>query len=103
MLKNIYDEKLKIEKEKEEIEKTLNQATILKNNLQHDNFKIQAQQKELIDNAKLKAREILLNAKDEASDLISKMKNLSVSDFHLKEMNNIRNTINSSIKNITFC
>ena len=30
------------------------------------------------------------------------MKNLSVSDFHLKEMNNIRNTINSSIKNITF-
>lgn len=102
LLKNIYDEKLKIEKEKEEIEKTLNQVTILKNNLQHDNFKIQAQQKELIDNAKLKAREILLNAKDEASDLISKMKNLSVSDFHLKEMNNIRNTINSSIKNITF-
>lgn len=102
LLKNIYDEKLKIEKEKEEIEKTLNQVTILKNNLQHDNSKIHAQEKELIDNAKLKAREILLNAKDEASDLIAKMKNLSVSDSNLKEMNNIRNTINSSIKNITF-
>ena len=34
LLKKIYDDKLAIEKDKEQIEKNLNQVAILKNNLQ---------------------------------------------------------------------
>ena len=65
-----------IEREKEEIQKNLNQVEVLKKNLQRDDSKLKQQEQELINNAKLKARDILLDAKDEASKLISEMKKI---------------------------
>ena len=100
ILKKIYDDKLKIEKEKEEIEKTLNQVTLLRNNLQKDDSKIKAQEKDIINKAKLEARKILLEAKDEATSLIHQIKDIS-NNSSLKELHNIRNSLNESIKNIS--
>lgn len=101
LLKSIYDDKIKIEKEKEEIQKNLHQVEILKNNLQRDDSKIREQEKEIINKAKLNARQILLDAKDDATSLINQMKEISESSFDLKKLNNLRNSLNNSIKNIS--
>ena len=101
LLKSIYDDKLKIEKEKEQIEKNLHQVELLKNNLQRDDSKIREQEKEIINKAKLEARNILLDAKDDATSMINKMKEISESSSELKELNNMRNSLNNSIKNIS--
>ena len=101
LLKSIYDDKLKIEKGKEQIEKNLHQVELLKNNLQRDDSKIREQEKEILNKAKLEARQILLNAKDDATSMISKMKEISESSSELKELNNMRNSLNNSIKSIS--
>ena len=96
LLKNIYDNKAKIEKEKSEIEQKLTEVENLKKSLERDNTELNNQEKEIINNAKIQARNILLEAKDEANEIISKMnKNLSNSS-----LNNLRNELNKDIKNI---
>ena len=98
LLKNIYDNKIKIEQEKIEIERNLNQITLLRKQLEKDNSALQKKEKELIINAKSEAREILLQAKNEATEIINSMKTLSNSSENLKELNNMRNKLNESIK-----
>lgn len=98
LLKKIYDDKIEIEREKEEIQKNLNQVEVLKKNLQRDDSKLKQQEQELINNAKLKARDILLDAKDEASKLISEMKKIENTSGAVDELNKLRNSLNSSIK-----
>lgn len=98
LLKKIYDDKIEIEKEKEEIQKNLNQVEVLKKNLQRDDSKLKQQEQELINNAKIKARDILLDAKDEASKLISEMKKIENTSGAVDELNKLRNFLNSSIK-----
>ena len=63
MLKNIYDNKSKIENEKLEISKKLNEISELKKSLERDNTKLNEQEHEIINNAKIQARNILLDAK----------------------------------------
>ena len=98
LLKKIYDDKLKVENDKEQIEKNLNQIELLKKNLQRDDSKLKQKEKELIDNAKLEARKILEDAKDDATRLINQMKEIKENSKNLTELENIRNQINSSIK-----
>ena len=101
LLKTIYDDKITIEKEKEQIEKNLHQVELLKNNLQKDDSRVREQETEIINKAKLEARNILLNAKDDATTLINRMKEISEASSELKELNNLRNSLNNSIKNIS--
>lgn len=98
LLRKIYDDKIEIERKKEEIQKNLNQVEVLKKNLQRDDFKLKQQEQDLINNAKLKARDILLDAKDEASKLISEMKKIENTSGAVNELNKLRNSLNSSIK-----
>ncbi len=97
LLKNIYDDKLLIEKEKIETEKNLNQITILRQNLEAEQTKLNETKKDLVDNAKMEARSILLEAKEEAQDMI---KELQINNISLKKANEIRNKINDKIKNL---
>lgn len=101
LLKSIYDDKLKIEKEKDQIEKNLHQVELLKNNLQRDDSKIREQEKDILNKAKLEARKILLDAKDDATSMIGKMKEISEYSAELRDLNNLRNSLNNSIKNIS--
>lgn len=96
LLKNIYDDKSLIEKEKDEIQKQLNQITLLRKSLERDNSLLKQQEKDLIDNAKIKARNILLNAKEDASEII---KQINRSNNSI-EADNLRNELNTKIKNI---
>lgn len=95
LLKNIYDSKSEIEKEKELISKSLQEVEELKNNLKHQNTDVLNKEKELIANAKQEAKQILLDAK-ETADLIIKELNTSKS---ASQANKLRNELNDKISN----
>ena len=102
LLKNIYDDKALIEKEKEDITKELNQVKLLRKSLERDNTSLKQKESELINNAKIKARNILLDAKEEANEIIKEMNNLAKENKlnSNSELSNLRNTLNSKIKDI---
>ena len=79
LLKNIYDQKSKIEQEKVDIDTKLENISNLKKSLTHDNEKLKAEELNIINNAKIKARNILLDAKEEANDIIKEMTSISKS------------------------
>ena len=96
LLKTIYDDKSLIEKEKEEIQKQLNQINLLRKSLERDNSLLKQQELDLINNAKTKARNILLDAKEEATNIIKQLNNSKDSN----QINTLRNKLNADIKNI---
>ena len=98
MLKNIYDDKLEIEKEKERYTKNANQVEALRKSLERDNSKLIKESNMIISNAKQKAREILLDAKDEANYII---KELDKEELNAKNANELRNKLNTSISNLS--
>ena len=102
MLKSIYDDKALIEKEKEDITKELNQVTLLRKSLERDNQSLKNREEELINNAKVKARNILLDAKEDANEIIKEMNNLAKENklSNISELSNLRNALNSKIKDI---
>ena len=100
ILKKLYDDKLKIEHDKEEIQKNLNQIEVLKKKLQRDDSKLLAQEREIIDRAKIEARQILLEAKDKASNVISEISEISSSN-EINKLNSLRNKLNDSVKAIS--
>lgn len=97
LLKNIYDNKAKIEAEKQETEKYLEEIKTLKASLIQDNSNLEKQKIDLINNAKIEARKILLNAKDEANEIIKNLNNSS----DIKTQNNLRNKLNNDINSIS--
>ena len=98
LLKNIYDNKTQIEKEKNIISKELENVETLKKSLKRDNSNLIEQEKSIIQNAKIEARNILLEAKEEANSIISNMNKANTS---INELNNLRNKLNLDIKNIS--
>lgn len=98
LLKNIYDNKAEIEREKEEIEDKLKSISELEKSLIRDNETLRKQEQDLINQAKIKARNILLDAKEDAKEIIKEMNHLASSD--LKTADNLRNQLNQKIKKI---
>jgi len=101
VLKNIYDNQKQIEAEKEKIEINSKEIEKLKKELQKDNTDVRNKEKEIIENAKIEARDILLKAKDDATKIIRDMSSIQNSSEALKELNNLRNTLNDSIREIS--
>ena len=97
LLKNIYDNKAEIEREKTEIDTKLANISDLENKLKNDYETLKNKEQELISNAKVKARNILLDAKEEANEIIKEMNSLSSSDRKLAD--SLRNKLNEKIKN----
>ena len=100
LLKQIYDDKAYIEKEKENIEKNSNQIKLLREQLNTKLQNIQVKESNIINNAKLEAKKILEDAKSEVSNKIKLLNNITnkIDSTSLKDLNNIRNDLNSSIK-----
>lgn len=96
VIKNIYDNQIAINKEKEIIEKNSNQIELLRKSLENDLSKVHEKEQDIIEKAKHEARDILLTAKDTASSIISQMNDLT--SQNLKEANNLRNKLNDEIK-----
>lgn len=98
LLKNIYDDKLAIEEEKEKIQKNSNQIELLRKSLERDNSKLTAEAENIVADAKFKARNILLDAKEEANDII---RELNKESTNVKIANSMRNKLNKSIDSLS--
>lgn len=103
LLKNIYDDKIRIEQEKEKTIQNSNQIELLRKKLENQSTNIENRETEIIEKAKIEAREILLKAKKDANNLISELNNIqsSLSNNALKEANSVRNTLNENIQNLS--
>jgi len=104
LVKNIYDDKLLIEKEKEKILKNSNQVEMLRKQLENDVSDVETRKNDIINNAKNEARNILISAKEEANDIIKELNSLYdnasvVSKDSLKKANSLRDNLNAGIKN----
>ena len=98
LMKNIYDSKLAIEKEKEKIEKNSNQIEALRKSLEIQNNNQKEKQDKILDSARNEAKQILQSAKDEANSVIRKLNNLGKND--LTSANNLRNELNDKLKDL---
>lgn len=98
LLKSIYDDKITIENKKSEIEDNLKQIENIKKSLEQDQSSLIEKQQKMIDDAKIEARDILLSAKEKATEIIRQL-----NDEHLntKYANQLRNKLNDKIKNIS--
>lgn len=122
VLKNIYEDKLTIEKEKEEWQKNKNQIELLRKSLEQEQFSQKDKKEEQIEKAKQEAKKILIDAKETANSTIKSLNNLyenlkfleeidienlsdsEIANFvkqhfskdNLKRANNLRNTLNTS-------
>lgn len=96
LLKNIYDNKLKVEKQVEETEKNLRQVESLRKSLEKKQDDVLEKRAKMLEDAKLEARDILLSAKEEATEIIHELS----ASVDLKQANNLRNKLNDKIRNI---
>ena len=97
LLKEIYDNKIKIEKEKETISKNLNQIEQLRKKLEKDYSASEEKAILLVENAKKEARDILLDVKDEATEIIKQM-NAIKSKNNVQDLYDLKNDINNKLK-----
>ena len=104
LLKNIYDNKLQIEKEKDETTKNLNQVEMLRKKLETDYSDLEEKAKEALIKAKNEARDILLDVKEDADKIIKEMNSISKnkSKASMQYLYDLKNEINSKIKDVTY-
>ena len=96
LLKSIYDDKLLIEKEKENILNKSKEINEIKGSLELQYSNLEKDKKQLIDNAKNEAREILIDAKKEANEIINRISNSK----DAKTANDLRISLNKKIQNL---
>lgn len=94
LLKNIYDDKLQIEQEKEKILEQSNKIEELKNALEFDNSELEDQKREIINKAKFEAKNIILDAKETADNIIKQLDDTT----SLKNANALRNELNNKLR-----
>ena len=94
LLTNIYEDKRIIEKEKEKIKKNSEEIEKIKKSLNIDLSALKKQEFEIIENAKAKAKSILLDAKDDANEIIKKIEETNSN----KEANSQRALLNKKIQ-----
>ena len=92
LLKSIYEDKLTIEREKEKILASSSEIDTLKAKLSNQKRDLEEKKSELINNAKLEAKAILLQAKKDADNII---KELSSSKNNTKARNELTEKINN--------
>ena len=98
LLKNIYDNKSSIEKEKLQISQELEHVSTLRKSLEKENKELKQQEQDIIQHAKIEARNILMQAKEDANHMLKEMS----SSTNRKDLENARNTLNAKIKEISF-
>ncbi len=96
LLKNIYDNKSSLEKEKLQISQELERISNLRKSLEKENKELKQQEQDIIQHAKIEARNILIQAKEDANHMIKEMS----SSTNRKDLENARNTLNVKIKEI---
>ena len=96
LLKTIYDDKISIETQKKQIAQELDHVTNLRKSLEVENEAVRQQEQDSLNHAKLEARNILLEAKEEVNHMMKQMKSAT----NYKDLENIRNHLNTKMKEI---
>ncbi len=99
LMKNIYDDKIEIEKEKEKIKQNSAQVEELRKKLENQNKFWQEKQNNILQKAREEAKEILSDAKEEATSVINELNSLGKND--LAKANNLRNKLNEKLKDVS--
>lgn len=104
LLKGIYDNKLEIERQKEETAKNLNQIESLRKKLETDYSDLEQKANTMIIKAKAEARDILLNVKEDADKIIKEMNSITKnkSKNSMQELYDLKNDLNIKIKNTSY-
>lgn len=104
LLKGIYDNKLEIEKQKEETSKNLNQVELLRRKLETDYSDLEQKANEMIIKAKAEARDILLDVKEDADRIIKEMNNISKkkNKNSMQELYDLKSNLTNKIKDVTY-
>lgn len=97
LLNSIYEDKRMIEEEKSKITATSSEIEALKSSLQIDSDSLKEKETEILENAKIKARQILLDAKEEANEIIKELENRP----NAKKSNELRNKLNKKIDDLS--
>ncbi len=97
LLNEIYENKRQIEVDKSKIEIDLREAQKLKNQYQLDFEQLTKTENDIIEKAKIQAREILLEAKEDANKMIRELEQQP----NAKKSNQIRNTLNQKIDDLS--
>lgn len=106
LMKSMYQDKIEIEQEKENIQKNVNQIELLRKSLEKENIDVKRKEQELIENAKKEARDIILSAKYEINGIIREMNRLekeaenNIYNDSIKEANRLRNRLNQNLQEI---
>ena len=116
LIKNIYDSQKEIEEKKRQISENLEKTEKIKAELQIKNTKRIEEEQNIIQNAKIQARNILLDAKEEANEIIKNMQNIkeqAINTWQMqagqqigdnnadRKLNELRNKLNNAIKEKT--
>lgn len=96
ILKKVHDDKVIIENEKEQIKINSARQSQLTKDLENTKADLNEKKSQYIEKAKQEARDILLNAKEDANSIIKEMENMKDSS----NLNNLRNSLNSKIKTL---
>lgn len=102
LLKNIYDDKLIIESEKDEITKNKNQIELLRKSLEQEKNTQNDLKEDKIEKAKIEAKNLLLDAKEDANSTIKELNTLynNLKDFEEIDLDNWSDTqIANFVKN----
>lgn len=109
LMKNIYDDKIAIEKERFETEKNLSQIEVLRKSLEKENSDVKKREQELIEKAKIEARNLLLSAKEEVNEIIKEINKIQkdyqnysdiINDNGLNKANQLRNKLNDKLQSV---
>lgn len=96
LLNKIYEDTRILEEEKSKIEANLIEIEALKKSYEEKSSQLQAAETEILENAKIKARNLLLEAKEDANHIIKELENSS----NAKQVNTLRNQLNQKIENL---
>lgn len=102
LLKGIYDNKLEIEKQKEETYKNLHQVELLRKKLETDYSDLEEKANTMIIKAKAEARDILLDASENADRIIKEMNNISKKKNSMQELYDLKSDLTNKIKDVTY-
>lgn len=97
ILQSVYKEKNKLELEKTKLEDELQKVSLLRKSLEEKENDLINKQQNYIQKAKIQARDILLEAKQNVNIAMQKLKDVS----DKKDLENVRNQINSNVKQIS--
>lgn len=104
LLKGIYDNKLEIEKQKIDTTKNLHQVEMLRKKLETDYSDLEEKANTMLIKAKNDARDILLDACEDADKIIKEMNSISKKKNKncMQELYDLKKDLNVKIKNVTY-